>query len=390
MYFIYIKIFSMLKESDFVEAIGIIAEYNPFHNGHIYHIETIKKMYPDSIIILVLNGYFLERGEISIESVSSKTKLALDYNVDIVLELPFMFGSNSADIFSNAAIELLNELGVKKIVFGSECNDVEKLKKLANIQLDNEYNEDVKKYLDSGINYPTALNKALNTGIDTPNDLLGLSYIKSILKNKYNIEVVTIKRTNSYHDTKSSDKIISASNIREKLKNNIDISKYVPNKDYINNIDYELYFNLLKYKIITDNNLNEYLTVDEGIENRLKSVINECNNIDELIKKVKTKRYTYNRINRMFIHILIGLKKEDKLKCIKNEYIRILGFNEEGKKYISSIKKNTTIPIVTSLKNINSIIKDYEIKAYQLYNILSKEDILNFEYSNKPIIKISK
>lgn len=389
-YFIYIKIFSKLKESDLMEIIGIIAEYNPFHNGHIYHIETIKKMYPNSIIILILNGYFLERGEISIESISSKTKLALDYNVDIVLELPFMFGSNSADIFSDGAIELLNEFGVKKIIFGSECNDIEKLKKLASRELENEYSCDVKKYLDKGINYPTALNKALNTGINTPNDLLGLSYIKSILKNKYDIEVITIKRTNSYHDTKSNNKIISASNIREKLRNNIDISNYVPIRDYINNIDYDLYFNLLKYKIINDNNLSDYLTVDEGIENRLKSVINECNSIEELIKKVKTKRYTYNRINRMFIHILVGLRKEDKLKCVKNEYIRVLGFNNVGKKYISSIKKKTNIPIVTSLKNISSIIKDYEVKVYELYNMLGKEDVLEFEHSNKPIIKISK
>lgn len=370
-----------------MDVIGIIAEYNPFHNGHIFHINKIKEMYPNSIIILVLNGYFLERGQISIESVRSKTKLALQHNVDIVIELPFIFGSNSADIFSDASLELLNELGAKKIVFGSECNDVDKLKELAQKQLDNEYSEDVKKYLDSGINYPTALNKALNTGISTPNDLLGLSYIKSILKNKYDIEPITIKRTNNYHDTKSNDKIISASNIREKLNNKLDISNFVPNKEYINNIDYNLYFNLLKYKIITDNKLSDYLTVDEGIDNRLKNVINECNNIDELIQKIKTKRYTYNRINRMFIHILIGLRKEDKLKCIKNEYIRILGFNEIGKKYISSIKKYTNIPIVTSLKNINSIIKDYEIKAYKIYNMLSTEDVLTFENSNKPIIK---
>ena len=373
-----------------MEIIGIIAEYNPFHNGHKYHIDTIKKMYPDSIIILVLNGYFLERGQISIESVESKTKLALDNNVDIVIELPFMFGSNSADIFSDASIELLNELGVKKIVFGSECNDILKLKTLAQKQLDNEYSDNVKKYLMDGVNYPTALNKALNTGIDTPNDLLGLSYIKSIIKNKYDIEPISIKRTNSYHDVKSDDEIISASNIREKIKNNCDISRYLPNKEYINDIDYALFFNLLKYKIINDDNLDTYLTVDEGIDNRLKSVIKDCNSIDELIKKVKTKRYTYNRINRMFIHILIGLKKEDKSNCVKNEYIRILGFNEIGKKYINSIKKDTTLPIVSSLKNIDSKIKDYEVKAYQIYNMLSKENILKFENSNKPIIKISK
>lgn len=370
-----------------MDVIGIIAEYNPFHNGHIYHINKIKEMYPDSIIILVLNGYFLERGEISILSVESKTKLALEHNVDIVIQLPFIFGSNSADIFSEASIELLNEMGVNKIIFGSECNDIEKLSILAKQQLDNEYNEEVKTYLDTGINYPTALNKALNTNINTPNDLLGLSYIKTILKNKYDIEPITIKRTNNYHDLESNDLIISASNIREKIKNKEQINKYLPNTNLINEIDYNLYFNLLKYKIINDNNLSKYLTVDEGIDNRLISVINKCNSLEELIKSIKTKRYTYNRINRMFIHILIGLTKEDKYKTLKNEYIRILGFNEKGKKYINKIKNKTNIPILTTLKNISSTIKDYEVISYKIYNLLSKENILDFELSNKPIIK---
>ena len=369
-----------------MDVIGIIAEYNPFHNGHLYHINKIKEMYPNSLIILVVNGYFLERGQISIESLKSKTEIALEYNIDIVIELPFIFGSNSADIFSDASIELLNEIGVKKLIFGSECNDVEKLKKLAEEQLNNEYNDKVKKYLDEGINYPTALNKAIKTNINTPNDLLGLSYIKSILKNKYNIEPITIKRTNDYHDLKSNDKIISASNIRERIKNNEDINNYLPiNK--INKINYDLYFKMLKYKIISDNNLSQYLTVDEGIENRLKSVINKCNSLEDLMSMVKTKRYTYNRINRMFIHILIGLKKEDKININNNEYIRILGFNNNGKKYIKSIKDKTNIPIVTNLKNINSLIKDYNIKAYNIYNLLSDEDVLEFELSNKPIIK---
>ena len=370
-----------------MDVIGIICEYNPFHYGHKYHIDKIKVMYPNSIIVLILNGYFLERGEISIESVESKTKLALDNNVDIVIELPFIFGTNSADIFSDASLELLNELKINKLIFGSESNDIEKITELAKKQLNKDYDESVKKYMDIGLNYPTALNKALNCDINTPNDLLGLSYVKSIIKNNYNIEPITIKRTNDYHDKASNNKIISATNIREKIKNNIDITEFVPNKEYINKIDYDLYFNLLKYKILNDRDLSRYLTVDEGIENRLLSIINECNTIDELINKVKTKRYTYNRINRMFIHILIGLTKEDKEKTQKNEYIRLLGFNENGKKYINSIKKDTNIPIVSSLKNINSIIKDYEVKAYNIYNLLVDEDVLKFEQSNKPVKK---
>lgn len=368
-----------------MDIIGIIAEYNPFHNGHIYHINKIKEMFPNSIIILVLNGYFLERGEISIESIHSKTLLALQNKVDIVLSLPFIFGSNSADIFSDAALEILNTVGVNKLIFGSESCNINLLYELANKSLNNEYDKNVKTYLNEGINYPTALNKALGININTPNDLLGLSYIKSIIKNKYNIEAIAIKRTNNYHDKNSNENIISASNIREKINNNIDIKRFVPTTKYINKIDYDLYFKLLKYKIINDDNLNKYLTVDEGIENRLKKVINECNNINDLINKVKTKRYTYNRINRMFIHILIGLTKEDKINTTNNTYIRLLGFNTIGKKYINSIKKNLTIPIVTNLKNINSIIKNYDIKAYNIYNMLVNEDILEYEKSNKPI-----
>ena len=368
-----------------MDIIGIIAEYNPFHNGHIYHINKIKEMYPNSIIVLVLNGYFLERGEISTESVKNKTLLALNNNVDIVIELPFIFGSNSADIFSDASIELLNYLGVKKIVFGSESGDVNKLYDMANISLNKDYDSKVKEYLKDGVNYPTALNLALKTNISTPNDLLGLSYIKTILKNKYHIEAIAIKRTNDYHDNDKNEGIVSASNIREKINNNIDISEYVPNTNYINKIDYDLYFKLLKYKIINDNDLSKYLTVDEGIENRLKKVINECNNIQELINKVKTKRYTYNRINRMFVHILIGLTKEDKLNNIHNTYIRLLGFSTNGKKYINSIKKDVNIPILSNLKNVDSIIKDYDIKAYNIYNMLVDEDILEFEKSNKII-----
>lgn len=368
-----------------MDIIGIIAEYNPFHNGHIYHINKIKELYPNSIIILILNGYFLERGEISIESVKNKTLLALNNNVDIVVELPFIFGSNSADIFSDASLELLHYLGVKKIIFGSESGDVNKLYDMANISLNKNYDSKVKEYLKKGINYPTALNLALKTNINTPNDLLGLSYIKTILKNKYDIQAIAIKRTNDFHDIKNDSNIVSASNIRNKILNKEDINKYVPTTKYINKIDYDLYFNLLKYKIINDDNLDKYLTVDEGIDNRLKKVINECNNINDLINKTKSKRYTYNRINRMFIHILIGLTKKDKDKCLKNEYIRLLGFNDKGKKYINSIKKDTNIPIVSSLKNINSTIKDYNVKAYEIYNMLVDEDILEFEKSNKII-----
>lgn len=366
-----------------MEVIGIICEYNPFHNGHLYHIKKIKEMYSDSLIILVLNGYFLERGEISILSKEAKTKIALAHGVDIILELPVIYGTQSADTFASVALKILNNFHVNKIIFGSESNEIEKIKEIASKQLDEEYNKLVKEYLDNGLNYPTALAKALNIDFEfLPNDLLGISYTKAIIQNNYNIEPITIKRTSAYHDTSSNDHIVSASNIREKIKNNEDISKYIPIniKDFINNTNYENYFKLLKYKINTDNYLNKYLDVDEGIEYRLLEYINKPKNIDEFINNIKTKRYTYNKLNRMFIHILLSFLKTDNVDI---EYIRILGFNSNGKKYLNSIKEN--LEISTNI-NKDSIQYKYELKASIIYDLINNTNTYEFEQRNKPII----
>ena len=203
-----------------MHIVGIIGEYNPFHKGHIYHIEEARKMFPNSPLILVLNGYFLERGEVSILSKENKTLLALIYGVDLVVELPFLFGSQSADIFADAAIKILGYLGCTDLVFGSESNNVVALKKAALKQDNIEYQNKVKELMDTGINYPTAMAKALDISEDifNPNDLLGISYIKAILNNNLEIDVHTIKRTSNYHDLEEDKEIISASNIRKRLK----------------------------------------------------------------------------------------------------------------------------------------------------------------------------
>lgn len=368
-----------------MDVIGIIAEYNPFHNGHIYHIEKIKEKYPDSILILVLNGYFLERGEISILTKEEKTKIALDYGVNIVLELPFIYGTQSADVFADISIKLLNNYHVNKIIFGSECNDIKALSRIARLQFDNNFDKNVKLYLDEGYNYPSALAKACNVDFDfNPNDLLGISYIKSIIKNNFDITPECILRTNSYHDTKSNENIVSASNIRSKMKENEDISKYLPN-DVIDNlirIDYSLFFKLLKAKIMTDDNLQNYVDVDEGIEYRLKKYVIKANNLDEFIKLIKTKRYTYNKINRMFIHILVGFKKSDNLKVI--DYTKILGFDKKGLNYLNKIKNNVVIPNGVNTKS-NTF--KYELQASLIYDLINNTNTFLFELKSKPVIK---
>ena len=370
-----------------MEIIGLIAEYNPFHKGHLYHINKIKELYPNSLIIAVISTTFTQRGEISILNKWDKTTIALENNIDLVIELPFIYATQSADTFAHAALHILNELKVEKIIFGSECNDINKLKEIANIQIKNKkFDQYVKDYLSKGNNYPTSLSLALKRldipKIDSPNDLLGISYIKEIIKNNYNIEPITIKRTNNYHG--NNKEILSASEIRKMILDKISVKEHIP---YNENILYKNtnYFHLLKYKILTDSdNLNKYQTVDEGIESRIKKYINDSNDLNTLTNKIKTKRYTYNKINRMLIHILTSLtKQEAKLKI---DYIKILGFNKKGQKYLNKIKKNTTIPLITNYKLESPLLKKEYIVA-KIYSLIVQDDSLIKKELQGPIRK---
>lgn len=382
-----------------MKKIGIICEYNPFHNGHLYHISKIKEMFDDSLIILIMSGNFTQRGEASIIPKYSKCDIALLSGIDLVVELPFIFATQSADVFAKTSIEILDKLNVDYVVFGSETNDINKLTMLAKTQINNKkYDKLVKEYLDKGVNYPTALSKALyqltDKKIDKPNDILGVSYIREILKLNSNITPICIKRSNDYNSIELNDNITSASSIRYALLNGDNVKNYVPEYvyDYLKNpIFTKNYFNLLKYKIMTENTLEEYQTVDEGIQNRIKKCIINSKDLDDLILKVKTKRYTYNKLSRMFIHILCNLKKEEVKKYNKISYIRVLGFNIKGRNYLNEIKKDIDIPIITNFSRTNDPILDIEMRSTCVYaSILNEKDKINLiesEYKDFPIIR---
>ena len=363
------------------KIIGIVVEYNPFHNGHLYQINKIKEKYKDSLIIVCMSSSFTQRADASILNKWDKTKVALENNVDIVIELPYIYSTQSSDIFASKAVQLLNHLKINTLCFGSETENIDDIVNSAKIQLNNkDFDNKVKEYLDLGINYPTALNNALKDlnakEINTPNDLLGVSYIKEILKNNLNIEIFNIKRTNDFHDITSNDDVISASNIRNKLQNKQDIKNNVPQNVYelLKNKNIEIdEFKYLKYKIITEDNLDKYVDVDEGISSRIKKSLEKSNNKEELIQNIKTKRYTYNKICRMLNHILCSFTKEENNQTKNLEYIRILGFTEQGKQYLNEIKNDIKLPILNK----------YDTKKYSLIY----EDILKQEIQNKPIYK---
>ena len=346
-----------------MNVIGIITEFNPFHNGHKYYINEIKNMYPNSIIICVTSSSFSQRGELSILNKWEKTDVALNNNVDLVIELPYFFAVQSADTFAHASLQILNEFKIDTLIFGSESNDIDLLKGYAK----------KKSYEDK---LP-------------PNDILGVSYIKEIIKNKYDINPITIKRTNNYHDKDINSSIVSASNIREKYYNNENIKKYVPNETYEYLINKKIYNNkyldLLKYKVL-NSDLNIYLDVNDELSNKLKNNIFSYNNIDLLIKKIKTKRYNYSKISRMLNHILIGLLKEDTSKIKDIEYIRILGFNDTGKNYLHNVKKEINYPIIYN-HNKKYITSNYELNTTKIYSIITNDNIIDKEYKKTIIMK---
>ena len=373
-----------------MRVIGIVAEYNPFHYGHLYQIRKVKEMYPDSVIIAIISTNYTQRGGFSLINKWDKTRICLNYGIDMVVELPTLYTTQGADMFAYGAISILNMLHIDTLVFGMECDDVEYLIKAAKTQINNsKYDELVQKYLLTGVNYPTALGNALKEMIgyttDKPNDLLAISYIKEIIKNNYKIEPVGIKRTNDYHGKEIKSSIVNASLIRDMLDKNMDVSKYVPTETYkcLNMKNFDNGYLLLKYNISNnENRLYEYLTVDEGIENRILKYYKDCDNWCALVNLIKTKRYTYNKVNRMLMHILLNIKKIDNNKEI---YLRVLGFNDIGRNYLKQIKKDLDV-INTCKQGINKAL-DIEINATYIYSLITGDNsLIEREYKNKPII----
>ncbi len=378
-----------------MDKIGIICEYNPFHNGHIYHLKKIKEMFPDSLITLVLSPSYTERGEFSFLTKWDKTRISLQYGIDLVIELPTLFATQAADIFAYYAVSILEKLDMDYLVFGSETDDIDVFKNMARTILYNkEYDSLVKKFLNLGNSYPASVSKALydltETKLIYSNDILAISYLKTIMMNNYKIKPITIKRTTDYLSFDLNPTISSATSIRKSYLESVNINAQIPMetreylkipKDFLAN-----YFFLLKYKLINDiNSLDTYLDVKEGIDKKIKKVIFKVSSYEELVNSIKSKRYTYTRLNRMFLHILLNLKAED--TNIGINYLRILGFNQKGRTYLKEIKNQIDVPLITNYKDTNDFALKFELKATILYlHITKQEELIKEELKSIPII----
>lgn len=379
-----------------MKAAGIIVEYNPLHNGHLHHIKETRRKSKCNCLIAVMSGNFTQRGEPAMIDKFTRTKMALLNEVDLVIELPFLLTIQSADVFACASVSLLNYLGVDELYFGSESGNIDELYKLSDIINSKEYNKLIKTYLKKGNSFPTSSALAVkelsdSTLYNKPNNILGIHYINAVKRLNSKMKIKTIERikTNYHDDYTEGTKIQSASAIRKLLRTDTDISNFVPSS--VNEllkdrkiIDLEMFYEYLKYKIISSSNkdLNNIFGMKEGLENRIKS-IKDFSSVSDLIEKVISRRYTNSKLKRSLVHILCETKKEI-LNPIEVPYIRILGMNDTGKNYLNIVKKGLSVPLISKVtENIHPYL-DTELKVSMIYSLVSDRDIFKEEF--KPVI----
>lgn len=408
------------------KVLGIIAEYNPFHNGHLYHLQKSLHDTGSSYSIAVISGNFTQRGSTSLVDKWTKTEIALKNGIDLVIELPLLYSISSAENFAEGAIKIFDSLKVVDYIsFGSESGDISTLNTVADIlyKEPREYKNILSHELGKGLSFPKARENALlmylkdirkfSSVLSSPNNILGIEYLKALKKHKSNITPVTVERFDSnYNDTSYTGNIASATAIRNIVKNgSFDIlRKVVPESTYsilLDNVkighiipdlsvfEREIIYLLRKMSIAE---IAELPDVGEGLENAIKNTANSCNSIVEFLNIIKSKRYTNTRLQRILLYTLLGITKKDIALSKKlTPYIRVLGFNDKGKYLISEISKaNPKLEIITSVKkymdtsnNKNSkYMLEKDIWATNVYTIGFEYDSWNnLDYTHK-IVKI--
>lgn len=394
-----------------MKVLGIIAEYNPMHTGHIYHISKAKEITGCDTVIVIMSGSFTQQGNIAIINKFERAKQAIQNGVDLVIEIPSAFASSDAGNFAYKSVSILNDLNVDAICFGAETDNIERLKLISEtlIYKDKEIWIEIKNELKKGISFAKARNNSLNKFLNeddiniilSPNNILALEYLKTLKVLNSNIIPFAIHRESNFNSHILENCYTSSTSIRKALEkkcnlNDIqkyiseNVSKYLKNNKIIFNNDF---FEILKYKIISmnENDLKKINGVSEGIENKLKKEICNSYSYDEFLFKIKSKRYELSRIKRILVNILLNISKEDfnLLKENNSNYAHILAFNHDKKDLLSHISNTSNIPVISSLNNktlsyLNKYQKlslDIDIYASNIYSMLINQKI-NKDYTN--------
>lgn len=396
--------------------LGIVCEYNPFHNGHLYHLTESKKITNSDYSIAVISGNFTQRGEPSIVNKWQKAEMALKSGVDLVLELPVIYSISSAENFAHGAIKILDSLNIVDFLsFGSECGDISILNDIVDVLIEEPkaYTTLLSHELSKGISFPKARENALMMYLgnirrfanilSAPNNILGIEYLKALRKQNSMIRPIALKRKESDHNDNlfsHSSSFVSASAIRNVCSNN-DITKLqrvMPESSYdiledclkkgniVKNLsayDKEIIYMLRK---MSTEEIAELPDVSEGLEFSLKKAANACNSVVELLTLVDSKRYTKTRIQRILLYAILGITKKDiQLSQTISPYVRILGFNNKGKEMISEItRRNSKLNLVTSVKKFLDETSNKSLKYFMAKDIWATNVYtLGFEYDSK-------
>lgn len=407
------------------KVLGIIAEYNPFHNGHLHHLQNSLKLTNADYTIAIITGNFTQRGSTSLIDKWSKAEIALKNGIDLVIELPLLYSISSAENFAEGAIKILSSLNVVDYLsFGAETDDIATLNVIADTlyREPKEYKNILSHELSKGLSYPKARENALlmylqdirrfTNVLSTPNNILGIEYLKALKKFKSPIMPVAIKRFDvGYNDTTYTENIASATAIRNIIKNNsLDIlKKVVPENSFstilenikighvlpdLSTFEKQIIYNLRSMSIEEIANLSD---VSEGLEYAIKNAANSCNSIVEFLSIIKSKRYTSTRLQRILLYSLLNITKKDMQISRKTiPYIRVLGFNERGRYIISEVaRQNPKLEIVTSVKKYLDICNNKNLQLMLSKDIWSTnvytigyeyESLNNLDYTHKMVI----
>lgn len=352
---------------------AVIAEYNPFHNGHLYQLQTIRAQGADYIII-VMSGDFMQRGIPAIVSKYERCRMALSNGADLVFELPVYSALGSAEYFAQGAVSMLDKLGIVDVLhFGSESGDISLLTESAKIIAHETaaYKVSLNNYLRQGISFPAARDKALSDSfpdrdiehiVKMPNNILGMEYIKALIQRNSSIKPETLARKGAGYSSDSlvSDSFVSANAIRTALsaKKDSAVTKYMPDSVYKTLGQTLLFTNdfseLILYKMLqlsaNKDSYAGYYDIGKQLSHTLYNNLHHFTSFDEFALQNKTKNLTFSRICRGLMHILLDMT-QDNANCFKQydyvQYARLLGFTKHGQELLKSIKANTSIPVLT-------------------------------------------
>ena len=411
-----------------MKTVGIIAEYNPFHNGHEHHLAAAKEMTGADYCIVVMSGDFVQRGAPAIMGKYIRAQAALANGADLVLELPVYYASSSAEYFASGAVALLDKLGITDtLCFGSECGDIKVLSELADALLYEtpEFKRILKQQMKAGSSYPQARNHALAataphlTGalhvLQSPNNILGLEYMKAIKKRQSTIQAYTLNRLGSgYHTAGLETSYSSALAIRESISRTKDIS-YI--KEQVPPDVYEAMkeafghtfpilpddlSSLLSYKLLLEQKqgFHSYLDIDESFSDRLTRMLPSYMSYENFCEQLKTKNMTYTRVSRNLLHILLNIYQKDMDTFRQEDYIyytKMLGFKKEAEPLLSAVKERSEIPLLSKLADADNIIThpnghimlDADIRAAHVYSLLVQQKFggpLQNEYRSRIIV----